>query len=725
MGNSELVDSKSPTEKKHYIWICLFFFFIGLIALGPALFSPSIFAEKAGDVFHNLWIWGRNVENIKHGFTPYSPNIFFPDGLSSFYSEMEVGNSVLYGLLRALGFGQFGAYGIIVYVAFVGTAIATAFTVLELKGGRVGAVLAGTVAAFVSYRYTHIAHIQLLATYFILIPFFCCIRYFIHGHKRWLVYIFVAHLPVMCGPSYNLFGLFAFDLAIFVAYAFNSAVDIKARFAKLLASATAIILAWAVTFPVWWHFYSLSRMGFVRKSTEHRVYSLDLADYFTAPAASFLYGEGAVFRHNGVAISFMFVGFVALCLAVISFVKRIQCKNREINGDVTSRIVQAVGWCGAVLVLVSLGPAILWNGNYVLPNPVFSFVEMSMLLAPFRYIAQVGYFGIVACAIYCGCSIHSSLFGNSIRRVAIVTVLVAGGIVFENYVSWPSSNNAGHSNVTEKPAVADFLHTLPEGGSVVFLPLPVKLENGDSIFERQLEYMRLAEFHRLKMVNGISGFFPGEFRQAMVSLASFPTVQGLAYVERKRLDYLVIDKSMFAPNVSQFPAIDSVCDSFNKIYDDEEYSVYRTNHENARGCLVRLGYDFGGDWWFHAAEGSYHQIGKFDPAVFSLVASVGEIGCLHFGPYVEMPVGKYRATFSLRATGPEENAGFVDINGFNSEKPAASSQYGQLNFKPSEGMQKLSIDFVVINPALKNEFRVYTSGKSKVEFFSVRIDKLN
>jgi hypothetical protein len=66
--------------------------------------------------------------------------------------------------------------------------------------------------------------------------------------------------------------------------------------------------------------------------------------------------------------------------------------------------------------------------------------------------------------------------------------------------------------------------------------------------------------------------------------------------------------------------------------------------------------------------------------------------------------------------------GSVDVSGYSDKTP--SSIYKKVPIVAGPAKQELRIDFEVVNPSLKHEFRVWSNGSGRIEFHTVSIEKL-
>lgn len=714
-------------EKGAGLLIPAFFFFAAFVVFAPAIYRPSIFQVMGGDVYHNLWIWGRNIANVKSGLAPYAPNIFFPDAMSSFYSEMEVGNSIVYGLLSTIGLHPICAYSVIVILAFALTGIMVALIARRLGASTSSAILGGAIVAFASYRYSHLAHVQLLSTYWMLIPLYFALSYLLDGARRHLVLTGLAHIPMFFGPSYNLVGLFFLETAIFIAFIFNSAVAFDLRLRRASALGCVVGFALLLALPCWWNYLDLFKAGMNRDGTL-APHAMDLSSFFIPANGSLIYRYVSNWVESSgqqqLSINSFFLGFVALWAIVTALSHRAPVSGAKSNGVESHHYLRAMYWSGLVMLALSLGEVILWHKLYVLPNPIFKLAQKLHLLSATRYIAHYAYFALIAFSVIVACH-----FRNFPQNVASATRFklhlgLAILVILENFTVYHGNLSMMPKKPASQPAVYKYLAQLPSGQGVVFLPLPTGNSNVDKIYLRQFEYMFNAQYHHLRMFNGISGFFPLHYTQGLGLFAEFPNYPGLNFILTNQIDYVVHDKNSGRVMDFSKQKMALLCEAIVLIYSDQDYDVYKVDRIRGAECVKNAGNAALAQWVFIASTATPHQIGYFDASNNAMVSKLGEQGALAFGPYIELEKGRYRATFTLDANGDSSvvEAGAVDVNGYNDG--GTGKIYGKLPISLDSKKQEISIEFYVTDPSLRHEFRVWSNGTAKINFFKVSISKI-
>lgn len=126
-------------------------------------------------------------------------------------------------------------------------------------------------------------------------------------------------------------------------------------------------------------------------------------------------------------------------------------------------------------------------------------------------------------------------------------------------------------------------------------------------------------------------------------------------------------------------------------------------------------------WEYKANASTPHNIGKFNIPGNYLESEKGVSGALAYGPYINLPAGKYKASFTLTAQSEKtgQQIGTVDINSASSTTPVNILKEAPILGK--DGEQVITIDFQVPDLTTVYEFRVLPNGKGTVRFNTVKI----
>jgi len=123
--------------------------------------------------------------------------------------------------------------------------------------------------------------------------------------------------------------------------------------------------------------------------------------------------------------------------------------------------------------------------------------------------------------------------------------------------------------------------------------------------------------------------------------------------------------------------------------------------------------------FFPVGSSSLSQIGHIikEGAGAKLIAQKGEIGFLHYGPYVNVEPGRYRVTFDIATNYHPDGSAKLDV-----VSSGGAEVLGQRVITESSGTQW--IDFSVDMSSVM-EFRVFALGNEEVIFKGVSIVRIS
>ena len=152
----------------------------------------------------------------------------------------------------------------------------------------------------------------------------------------------------------------------------------------------------------------------------------------------------------------------------------------------------------------------------------------------------------------------------------------------------------------------------------------------------------------------------------------------------------------------------------------EDFNIYVFS-QNIAGKLPDWGGGFINKINFPASTRSLHQIGVFKAGdrstKSSLVADIGEVGFLHFGPYISVEPGEYLIKFDVHANSNRAKIARFDVVGDGGKKVLAEK-----NFDGILDDKTLKID---VKGKESLEFRVWSNGSERIIFENVSIVRLN
>ena len=144
-------------------------------------------SNDVGDPVLNTWILWWNTTGIPFTERWWNPPVFHPASDVLAYSEHLLGISLWSAPVYWLTGSPIIAYNVAFLLTFPLSGIAVYLLVADLTGRRDASWLAGLAFAFAPYRMDHLAHIQVLSSYWMPLGLFALHRYYRDHRRSWLV----------------------------------------------------------------------------------------------------------------------------------------------------------------------------------------------------------------------------------------------------------------------------------------------------------------------------------------------------------------------------------------------------------------------------------------------------------------------------------------------------------------------------------------------------------
>ena len=135
----------------------------------------------------NAWILWWNTQAIPFTERWWSPPVFFPAADTLTYSEHLLGLSPLSMPVYWLTGSPIVAYNVAFLLTFALSGLTAYWLGVELTGRRDAGWVAGLAFAFAPYRMDQLAHIQVLASFWMPVAMLGLHRYYRDGHAWWLM----------------------------------------------------------------------------------------------------------------------------------------------------------------------------------------------------------------------------------------------------------------------------------------------------------------------------------------------------------------------------------------------------------------------------------------------------------------------------------------------------------------------------------------------------------
>lgn len=529
------------------ILIFLFFTLLTVALTYPAAFhlTNRVIGSYPGDNFHYLWqLWypAHAVFDL-HAWPLFDPDVYAPYGFDLIKNQdLSPGTVLLFMPVTRL-FGEVVTYNLLVLSSFMLTAFGTYLLAKQLWDSSAGAILAGIVIGFCSYRFTHATgHLTIVSTQWI--PFF-----FLYLERT--VQRPKFRNASLLGLFYALCALVTWYYAIAVAIAAVMYLSVRVAWraewrrlgslfrSMIIAAVVALVLVGPFVVP-----YALATSKgdmAARPLEESQAFSASVADFFIPSVQHSLWG-GWVKGHwrsgpNGQWLSEweIYLGIVAVVLAIIGVLTR---RSRV----VTALTVMAVG-----SFLLALGPTLYLTHPATVPGAAHHIPLSSIPLPvsffgnipPFSFLrawARMGFFVELAVGLLAAGALALLLrrinerFGPGSWKLqwALSTVVLALIILDTSAVP------LGMAAVVPRP-VDKWLAEQPGKFTVMEYPISNHAYSGPAMYSTRLTGKRI--------VMGYASYPPNSSSFGTLSL--FPASETLDLLQAWGVKYVLVDEMLY------------------------------------------------------------------------------------------------------------------------------------------------------------------------------------
>jgi len=277
------------------------------------------------------------------------------------------------------------------------------------------------------------------------------------------------------------------------------------------------------------------RQGNFRTDNEAILYEIDLLQWLAPASNSKLYSNHlAKFSEitESICISGLFSGITLAILLLLSFFK-IKYHNKKLK--ITHTVNFNKKWKNYFLVILtilftlSLGNTVKINKINLLNNPIYKLSRFLLFGKSIRYLP------VYAIPIF-------FCFGAiiSLAKIKIIQKfwwLILMLLTIEFYPNLTISQY--HFNKQLLP-VYQWLNQQNDQSGIVEIPINKTISGDDPYWYQQFEYMLHSIYHNKKMINGISGFFPQEFRKSVTNLKNFPDQTSIDHLNNLKVKTIIV-----------------------------------------------------------------------------------------------------------------------------------------------------------------------------------------
>jgi len=487
-------------------------------ATWPLATSPWLVPAHQDPLFSSwrLYQWARNLAGAGPGGL-FDGNIFTPARDVLLFSD-----AVPLQALAAAPFVWLGAPVVVVYNALVWASYLTAGLAAyacarAITGSRFGGLVAAAVFATAPSRIEHVMHLELLWTAAMPLAVLGAVRW-LGGDRRGvrLAGAALAGQFLTC-IYYGVFLLTIWPLLAAVEWLRSRPRlpwPVVVRGAGWVAAAAMVAALYAVPYQ-----RARAVVG-DRPDFEVEYYSADLDSYGSYPPANRLWGWGAT--PDG-AERRLAPGVIASGLAV------------------SAALTPAAPWTLALAVgALVTADASMGVGGWTYP--------WLRRLPPYRGLRVPARFGMVT--LLCVALLAAIGAANLARHLGGLTAAPwFAAALLAAVGAEHASTHPVRAMPPGPPPVYQWLATLPPS-VIVHAPLPTL----DTLPGVEADYQYFAQYHRHRLLNGNSGFYPPNYAQLLERTAAFPDARSLQAMRAAGAGYLLVHAQYF-PTPAAFDAV--------------------------------------------------------------------------------------------------------------------------------------------------------------------------
>lgn len=498
----------------------------------------------SGDGQFSLWC----VSWVAHALTTnplalYHANIFYPHTNTLAYSEANIVAGALgipaYTLSRG---NPFTTHNSVVLMAFAFSMISGYALTRYLTGSTAAAIGAGIAFAYCPYIFARTAHMQLLMTFGLPLSWLAMHRFVDRPSIARALALSAALVVQALACAY--YGIFAGLIVAFsvLYYAVVRSLWRDWRYWALVA--LAAVAAIGAVSPFFMPFLAVQKdFGFSRTLEDASMFSAD----WQAWLASSAYSHGWVLKLIGRWNEVLFPGLLATVLGLMgawiglglklgSKLGRKPAPEQAVaaseaggatsptlagfDSDRRRETTRLYVLIGAIALWASFGPSAgLYRWFYDI-IPIFTFLR-----APAR-------FGIVVAlvlSVLMAIAVAHFLAGRTRREQWMLGGLLAALVSCELATQAPDYKEGGRVSNAYR-----MLARLPRAPVAEF---PFFYRRSD--FPQHAQYMLSSTYHWQPLINGYSDHIPEDFRRIVLTLSSFPSMDGFKILKERRVRYVV------------------------------------------------------------------------------------------------------------------------------------------------------------------------------------------
>lgn len=498
------------------------------VSTWPLVTSPWLVPQHQDPLFSSwrVYQWARNLADLgSQGW--FSGNIFHPAPDVLLYSDAIALPALVGAPFVLLGVPVVVVYSALVWLATLSAGLAMYACARRVSGSTGGALVAAAIFTAAPSRVEHVMHLELLWTAFLPWAVLATIQA-VDGERRgaWRLAAAFAAQMLSC-IYYGVFLLTLWPVLALVEWLRRKGAVPRAVVARCGAAfAIGAVVAGVYAVP-----YQRARAVVGERSDADLAnYGATIGSYVAAPPSNVLWGRA----HAAPPELRLSPGVVALGLAGAAF-----------SAPSTPWVV-AIAATTAVAAEASRG-----SHGFVYPL-------LRVLAPPYRGLRVPARFGAV---VLMGVALLAAV------GVAALTRRLAGRVAATSVTAFVLLLIAGESasvvTVMRMPAAAPpvytWLSTVPPT-VVAHVPLP----RPDALPGPEADFQYYAQYHKHRLVNGNSGFYPPGYLELLDRARSFPDDRAMAELRRLGVEYLLVHEQYY-PSREAFGTVIEALDLRNDV----------------------------------------------------------------------------------------------------------------------------------------------------------------
>jgi hypothetical protein len=489
-----------------------------VVATWPLATSPWLVPAHQDPLFSSwrLYQWARNLSGSGPGGL-FDGNIFVPVDDVLLFSDAIPLQAIVAAPFIWLGLPVVTVYSGLFWLSFLTAGLAMYACAVAVSGSRLGALAAAVIFVAAPSRLDHVMHLELLWTAFMPLAALGTVR-LLRGETRgaWLTGVSLGGQFLTC-IYYGVFLITIWPLVTAVEWLRSGG---RVPRATLLRAAAWLIAAAAMAGAYALPYQRARAVVGDRPDDEVDRYSATIESYVSFPPSNRMWGWTALPDDAERRLS---PGVVASALALAALTTP------------TTTWVLPITLGTLVAMDASLGA----NG--------WTYPQLRRWLPPYRGLrvparfAAVVLFGVALLAAIGTARIAAANVTRRWRGVAATTILVL-------LVAESASVHTVRLLPRRAPPVYAWLATVPPT-VIVHAPLP----KADQLPGAEADFQYFAQYHRHRLLNGNSGFYPPVYGRMLERARNFPDDQAIAELRRLGAEYLLVHGQHF-PTPTAFGA---------------------------------------------------------------------------------------------------------------------------------------------------------------------------